>query len=546
MTALCRFSLLASLFVLPALAPGLAQAADISLDNVALPTGEKSKIAFKHIEITDTNLTQEEAVKLFSGAATNEEAAALIGKLKAARISIPEATATSDKPGAVVFHDFKAEGVDQGAVAHLTLGGVDADLPVETGGNLTFKSQPLTVDGVQILHLADAIRTREAKTATPRVAHVSWSGFDLSIPDKDTPATADGGNLIRLHLNSATVDQSFDGDAPLKSRFAVNGLSLFLPKSSQSGAMLTALGYDKIDASLKVDGSYDPVKQIFSLDDYLIEAANIGSIGLRGQASGLDKAAFGGDAKAKSAAMEAAALQSLELRIVNSGALDKAVAIAALSASKTPDAVKKEWSALVAQGPLMMPDAPAAATIAQGLLNFIANGKSLTVSLKAKAPAPKFAELEALEAPQQALARFDVTAVAEGTAPALALLATPTPPAPDAQTPTDAGKAPADAGKLTGLAAWSALVGNTITGKDSEGSPLSEFYAADGSVKQLDDDEVATGKWAVRGDKACFIFAGEKEETCYAVEVAGNVATFFDEDGDGKRYKILKGNAKNL
>jgi hypothetical protein len=544
MTALCRFSLLASLFVLPALAPGLARAADISLDNVALPTGEKSKIAFKHIEITDTNLTQEEAAKLFSGAATNDEAAALFGKFKAARLSIPEATATSEMPGAIVFHDFKAEGIDQGAIAHLTLGGVDADLPVETGGTLTFKSQPLTVDGVQILHLADAIRTREAKTATPRVAHVSWSGFDLSIPDKDTPATADGGNLIHLHLNSATVDQSFDGDAPLKSRFALNGLSLFLPKSSQGGAMLTALGYDKIDASLKVDGSYDPAKQSFSLDDYLIDAANIGSIGLRGQASGLDRAAFGGDAKAKSAAMEAAALQSLELRIVNSGALDKAVAIAALSASKTPDAVKKEWSALVAQGPLMMPDAPAAAAISQGLLNFIANGKSLTLSLKAKAPAPKFAELAGLEAPQQALGRFDVTAVAEGTAPALAILATPTPPEP--RPAPDAQASSADAGKLTGLAAWSALVGNTITGKDSEGSALSEFYAADGSVKQLDDDEVATGKWAVRGDKACFIFAGEKEETCYTVEVAGNVATFFDEDGDGKRYKILKGNAKNL
>ncbi|MDI9848549.1 hypothetical protein QM467_10825 [Rhodoblastus sp. 17X3] len=539
MTTLCRFSLLASLFVLPALAPSLASAADISLDNVALPTGEKSKITFKHIEIVDTNLTQEEAAKLFSGAATNDEAAALIGKLKAARISIPEATATSDKPGAIVFHDFKAEGIDQGAVAHLALGGAEADLPVETGGKLVFKSQAVTVDGVQIQHLADAIRTREAKNAALRVAHVAWSGFDLSIPDKDTPATADGGNLIRLRLNSATADQSFDGDSPLKSSFALSGLSLSLPKSSQGGAMLTALGYDKIDASLKIDGTYDPAMQTFSLDNYRIEAVNIGSFGLRGRVSGLDKAAFGGDAKAKSAAMEAAALQSLELRIVNSGAFDKAVAIAALSGSKTPVAVKTEWSALVAQGPLMMPDIPAAATISQGLLNFIANGKSLTLSLNAKAPAPKFAEMAGLEAPQQALGRFDVTAVAEGTAPALAVLATPTPPAPDAQ-------APAETRKLTGLAAWSALVGNTITGKDSEGSPLSEFYAADGAVKQLDDDEVATGKWAVRGDKACFIFAGEKEETCYTVEVAGNVATFFDVDGDGKRYKILKGNAKNL
>jgi hypothetical protein len=99
---------------------------------------------------------------------------------------------------------------------------------------------------------------------------------------------------------------------------------------------------------------------------------------------------------------------------------------------------------------------------------------------------------------------------------------------------------------LTGLAAWSAVVGNTITGKDSDGLSLSEFYGPDGTVKQLDDDETATGKWVVRGENVCFKFPREKEENCYKVEVIGDIVTFIDEDGDGKRYTILSGNAKKL
>ena len=60
------------------------------------------------------------------------------------------------------------------------------------------------------------------------------------------------------------------------------------------------------------------------------------------------------------------------------------------------------------------------------------------------------------------------------------------------------------------------------------------------------DDTVTSGKWALRGAKACILYSGDKEETCYNIEVFGDVATFTDEDGDGTRYTILKGNPKGL
>ncbi|MCW2273251.1 hypothetical protein GJ654_03960 [Rhodoblastus acidophilus] len=518
-------------------APTLALAADISLDNVSLPTDERGKIMFKHIDLVDANITTEEANKLFSGALSRDAVADLLGKLKAARIAVNEVSVTSDKPGSVVFRDLKGEGIDQGVIAHLSLGGVDADFPGDTGGAITLKSQKISIDGVQIQNLADAIKTGQASAARARISRAAWGGFDLSAPDKDTPAGADGGNLIRIHLNSAEAEQSYEGDAPAKSSFVANGFSVAMPRASQAGATLTALGFDKIEATMKFAGAYQAANKTFVLDDYSIDFAKLGSIGVSAKLGGVEKSAFGGDAAATSAAIQASEVQSVQLKMVNAGALEKAVALTALSKSQTPDAVKADWSMIAAQGPMLAPNIPAAATLSQGLLKFIANGKSLTLALNAKSPAPKLSELRGINDPAQVVARFDVAAAADGSAPPLV--------SPMAAPPAQIAE-PAPAQKLTGLAAWSALVGNTISGKDSDGLPLSEFYAPNGVVKQLDDDETATGKWILRGENVCFIFPDEKEESCYKVEVAGDIATFIDEDGDGKRYKILKGNAKNL
>jgi len=534
-----------SLVLLTALSPGLAKAADISLDNVSLPAGDNSKITFKHIDLVDANITSEEANKLFSGALPRDVVGDMLGKLKAARISVNEAVATSDKPGTIVFRDLKGEGVDQGAIAHLELGGIDLDIPGDTGGAITMKSQKLAIDGLQFQHLAEAIKTGELAAISARVTRVTWSGFDLSAPDKDTPAGADGGNLVKIHLNSAQSEQTFDGDMPLKASFVASGLSVTMPKASQAGAMMTALGYDKVEATVRFAGTYQAADKTIVLDDYSLDLTQLGSIVLSGRFGGLDKAVFTGDAVAKASAIQAAEIQALKIKVVNAGALEKAVALTALSKNQGPDAVKAEWSGIAAQLPMLAQGIPAATILSQGVLKFIANGKSLTLSLHAKSPAPKLSELQEMKDPAQVVARFDVAVDAEGSAPPLAAPMVAPPAAAVPPAPTQKA-VPAPVQKLTGLAAWSALVGNTISGKDSDGLPLSEYYASNGVVKQLDDDETATGKWIARGDNVCFIFPGEKEETCYKVEVFGDVATFIDEDGDGKRYKILKGNAKNL
>lgn len=102
--------------------------------------------------------------------------------------------------------------------------------------------------------------------------------------------------------------------------------------------------------------------------------------------------------------------------------------------------------------------------------------------------------------------------------------------------------APAD--KLTGMAAWTALVGNTVVGK-IEDKDFTDYYQSDGTVKSMMDNQVAAGKWSLEGDKICFVYPDEPKE-CYAIEVAGETATFVDKAGGSIRAQILKGNAKNM
>jgi hypothetical protein len=133
-------------------------------------------------------------------------------------------------------------------------------------------------------------------------------------------------------------------------------------------------------------------------------------------------------------------------------------------------------------------------------------------------------------------------AAAPSAPPAAAAPAAPAPAAaPPAAAPPAAAAAPP--AKLVGLQAWSALVGNSISGME-DGKPLVEHYMADGTAKSMTGNEISTGQWALVGDTVCFKYDSETE--CYKIEVMDKTATFTDSKGTGTRYDILKGNPKNL
>ncbi len=120
--------------------------------------------------------------------------------------------------------------------------------------------------------------------------------------------------------------------------------------------------------------------------------------------------------------------------------------------------------------------------------------------------------------------------------------AAPSPAASAAAALAAAAAAPAD--RLTGRAAWNQLVGNSIIG-DDDGETLVEYYAADGTSKSMSGNKISTGRWTFGGERVCFKYTDEPRD-CYKVEVSGDVVTFYDKDGSGLRYTLLKGNPKKL
>jgi pyruvate/2-oxoglutarate dehydrogenase complex dihydrolipoamide acyltransferase (E2) component len=146
----------------------------------------------------------------------------------------------------------------------------------------------------------------------------------------------------------------------------------------------------------------------------------------------------------------------------------------------------------------------------------------------------------------QASPPADAAAPPAAAPPAAVAPAAPAPaaaPPPAAAVPAAAPPAAAPAAKLVGLQAWSALVGNSISGME-DGKPLVEHYLADGTAKSMTGNEISTGNWALVGETVCFKYDNETE--CYKIEVMDKTATFTDSKGTGTRYEILKGNPKNL
>jgi pyruvate/2-oxoglutarate dehydrogenase complex dihydrolipoamide acyltransferase (E2) component len=221
--------------------------------------------------------------------------------------------------------------------------------------------------------------------------------------------------------------------------------------------------------------------------------------------------------------------------------------------------------------PVMLGGDASSLRIAEAVSRFIADPKGLTITAKSKSGSIGFIELMSIRDPASLLAKADIQVTSDGApaapaparaAPAPAAPAAPAarPPSPQASAGGIAGAAGAGAAgqtakpaapaamqtqRLTGLAAWNALVGNSISGKNSDGDALTEYYLRDGTVKQLADDETATGKWTVKGEKVCFKYPDEDED-CYRITVDGDVATFTEDDGSGRRYQVLKGNPKKL
>ncbi len=524
-----------------------ARALDTTLENVVVDNADKGSFRIARIEIVGANLTQDELAKLFAPATSVDERRALAARLKADRIAIPEAVLTN-KDSRITISNVAATGIADGKVARAGFASIDGTAKTDAGDTVTLKSGALTVEGADV----SAFLGTGGAAAFSRF---SWDNVAVMAPDTTTPASAPGGNLVSVNIASLSADATFDGPVALKSAATVKGLVIQLPPASPAAQQLTAFGYDKLDLGVVYAGVYDPAAKTYALDELSVTGAGAGTLRLKSMFGGVDKAAFSGAAMERMMALMQGKVSAVDIGFADAGLTAKAIAFFAKMQQKPPAALQAEAAAMAGQIiPAVLGGAPKAPAIAAAVQSFITSPGAITILMRPKAGPLAFGEIMQITDPPSFLAKVDLdvqTAAATGAAPAPAA---PAPAASAAAPPQAVASAPAAAPpaapaaprQLAGLDAWNALLGNTVTGKNDDDEVIFEFYTKDGVVKQLNDDEITTGKWSFKNGQVCFEYPDDDDPSCYKLVVDGTTATFTDEDGTGLRYQILPGNPKKL
>ncbi len=399
-----------------ALAQGIAgiakpAIADVALDNLSIKGKDGGTVAIKSVVATATNLSKDELAKLFNPDTPKDVATAIVAKMKADKVSIPAIDVT-DKESTLGFHDLKITGVNEGKVDGFAMSGFDGKVSSKDSGEVALKSGPLELKNLNLSRLMAGVSSGNFGDAAPRIGSISWKGFEASFPDKDTPASAPGGNLIKVSLASLTGENTYDGDIPVKGAGKGEHLVVVLPKGSTGAQQLAQFGVDKIDIGISASGSYDKAKKSFALDDYTITGVDAGAIGLKGSVGGVDPAVFSGDSQSRVAKLMGADISNIALSYKDNGLFSKVVAYFADQQKKTVADVKTEWSAMATQFlPLILGGDPSSLKIAAAVSDFITAPKSLTITAKAKAAPVKVTDLMMLSDPKALLSKIDLDAV---------------------------------------------------------------------------------------------------------------------------------------
>ncbi|MDB5649994.1 MAG: hypothetical protein JWL62_1514 [Hyphomicrobiales bacterium] len=196
-----------------------ALALDTVLENITIKEKDDTRLVISRVEVTGTNLTKEELTKLFSDTTSAEDLRAIAGKMKADKVAIPEVVVTK-KNAKVTISKIFATNIADGKIEHAGIASIDSSNPDETGGMATVKAGAITLDGSNMSALLG--------TASGSLSFTHLGVQDISIvaPDKDTPATAVGGNMFSIKLGTLSVDSRFDGNVLLNGAVSLTKFTL--------------------------------------------------------------------------------------------------------------------------------------------------------------------------------------------------------------------------------------------------------------------------------------------------------------------------------
>jgi hypothetical protein len=387
--------------------PALADSPNVSLKNFSTMSKDGSKIFIASADFANTNLTQDEIAKLLSPATPDSDELALVTKLNAEKISIPTIELTPEEGGKITLRDFTADGVEAGKAAKIMIAGIDG-AGVEGGEPVTIKSGALRMEAADLVGLLNAVGGK-GETTPARVGRLVWESVDIVAPDTESGP----GKTIHLAFGSFEFTSDFEGQTLTKGATVLKGLIVEPSPGSEFADSLGALGYSRLEIGAAFGLRYQVSDKALSIDDLTIEGAQMGVVGVKARLGDVDPVLVsGGDRIGRTRAVLGCTIAGLEVKIVNAGLFEKALAFYAKQQGTTPDALRQEISAAaVEMVPLMMGGDPSSLTLAAEAKKFIDDPKNLTVSIKAKGAPLKTADFMRDDL-SELLAKVDISATA--------------------------------------------------------------------------------------------------------------------------------------
>ncbi|MDH7795636.1 MULTISPECIES: hypothetical protein [unclassified Beijerinckia] len=380
------------------------------LENVRLETPtNKTSILLKRVEFVDTNLTREEAQKLFSLDADRGEQTAIVTKAQAKRIFAPEIVVEpkGERTGLITLRTYEVNDLDRGRFAKVSLASIDGSATDKAGAG-TIKSGPIVLEQGDFGRIITAVKDGDFTNGVAQLGKFSWTGFELVVPDTKVP-----GAQMKFGMASMVGGNTYDDGLPVTMKAEIKNATFEPAKGSEMAQSFAQFGYDKIDMGMTVAGAYDLAKKAFTLSDYTLSGVNAGQLTLTGLFGNIDRTALVGDRMARLSGLMQGNVSEFTVRFANQGLFDKALSYYATTVNRAPADIKAEWaSAATGMLPMLLGGDPSALKLAEAVNVFLRDPKSLTVTLKGKNGPVSFMEATQIKDPATFMQKVGVTATA--------------------------------------------------------------------------------------------------------------------------------------
>jgi hypothetical protein len=268
-------------------------------------------------------------------------------------------------------------------VGALDLNGID----VRTKNGSTVHSDRVSLSGVRALPTGDQdpdgrSAAGNAQRYLSGIGTLSFAGVRADIISGEA---VDERIKVSVRIASLATEHPYNG-LPTDIALAIEDFKLLIPSSSQSGRDLLGIGYDTIDASLRMSASWnEAMSEVVS--DIALRVRDAGSIALRATLGNVTKDAFSSTPAVAEAASNKVTVKALAVSLNDAGLLDRLIANEARKQKRSPDEIRSDMlfesgTAIVS----LLGTSHDGAALSKAVTDFIRKPGQLEITIKSRPP----------------------------------------------------------------------------------------------------------------------------------------------------------------